>query len=166
MAPDPEQHQSTVGELFALDGRTRDEKPLVNSSVDRCRGQVLSSRNLRELRGVDPIWGSRVCDVGQAEITALLLARDETFPGITALADDLFSILLVLAFTTEGELVFGLSIWDLVDTEPFVGSSQEAREVTLDVFNVVQLWSKRVVDLWTMESASRKFVSARQHSHQ
>jgi hypothetical protein len=88
-----------------------------------------------------------VCDIGQVDIAALLFASDQSVPCIAALADDLLGVLLVLAFATEGELVLGLSVWDLVDTEPLVGSTEEAREVTLDIFNVVQLGSERVVDL-------------------
>jgi len=45
-------------------------------------------------------------------------------------------VLFVLAFTGEGELVLGLSVGDLVDTEPFVGGTEKTREVTLDVLDV------------------------------
>lgn len=55
--------------------------------------------------------------------------------------------LLVLALAGEGELVLGLAIGDLVDTEPLVGSTEKAREVTLNVLNVVELRSQRVVDV-------------------
>lgn len=44
-------------------------------------------------------------------------------------------------------MVLGLSIRDLVDTEPFVGGSQEAWEVALDILNVVELGGERVVDI-------------------
>lgn len=40
---------------------------------------------------------------------------DETTPSFVSLMDDLHSILLVLSFAGEGELVLGLAIWDLVD---------------------------------------------------
>lgn len=56
-------------------------------------------------------------------------------------------LLPVLALAREGELVLGLSIGDLVDTEPLVGGTEETREVTLNVLNVVQLGSERVVDV-------------------
>lgn len=56
-------------------------------------------------------------------------------------------LLSVLALAREGELVLGLSIGDLVDTEPLVGGTEETREVTLNVLNVVQLGSERVVDV-------------------
>ena len=107
----------------------------------------MSWRDLGELRWVNTVWRGRVCHIGQADVSSLLLASDQAFPGITALADDFLSILLVLAFTAEGELILRFSIWDLVDTEPFVGSSEKARKMTFDVFDVVQLGSKRVVDL-------------------
>jgi hypothetical protein len=83
-----------------------------------------------------------------------LLASDQTLPGITAFADDLLGILLVLAFTAEGELVLRLAIWDLVDTEPFVRCSEKAWKMTLDIFNVVQLGRKRVVDLYRVSGMS------------
>lgn len=54
---------------------------------------------------------------------------------------------LVLAFTGEGELVLGLSIGDLVDTEPLVGSAEEAREVALNILNVVELRGQGVLDV-------------------
>ena len=79
-----------------------------------------------------------------------MLASDQTLPSIAAFADDLLGVLLVLAFATERELVFGLAVWDLVDTEPFVGRSEKAREVTLNILDVVELGSKRVVDLVRM----------------
>jgi hypothetical protein len=41
----------------------------------------------------------------------------------------------------------GLSIGDFVDSEPLVGSSDQTRKVPLDILNVVQPRSKRVVDI-------------------
>ena len=55
--------------------------------------------------------------------------------------------LLVLALAGEGELVLGLSVGDLVDTEPLVGGTEETREVALNVLNVVELGGQRVVDV-------------------
>lgn len=55
--------------------------------------------------------------------------------------------LLVLALAREGKLVLRLSVGDLVDTEPFVGSTEKARKVTLNILNVVELRGKRVVDI-------------------
>jgi hypothetical protein len=54
---------------------------------------------------------------------------------------------LVLALASEGELVLGLSVRDLVDTEPLVGGTEEAGQVALDVLNVVQLVGQGVVDV-------------------
>lgn len=56
-------------------------------------------------------------------------------------------ILLVLALAGESELVLGLAIRDLVDTEPLVGSPQQARKVALDILDVIQLRSERVVNV-------------------
>ena len=55
--------------------------------------------------------------------------------------------LLVLALASEGELVLGLAIGDLVDTEPLVGRTEKTGEVALDVLDVVELGGKRVVDI-------------------
>lgn len=52
---------------------------------------------------------------------------------------------LVLALASESKLVLGLAIGDLVDTEPLVGGTQKAGQVALDVLNVVELGSQRVV---------------------
>jgi hypothetical protein len=54
---------------------------------------------------------------------------------------------LVLALASEGELVLGLAVGDLVDTEPLIGRTEETREVALDVLNIVELAGKRVVDV-------------------
>jgi hypothetical protein len=76
---------------------------------------------------VDTVGGALVGDIGQADVPRLLLAGDETLPCFTALLDDLLGVLFVLAFTTEGKLILWLAIWDLVDTEPLIGSSEKAR---------------------------------------
>jgi hypothetical protein len=60
------------------------------------------------------------------------------------LVDDLHGVLLVFGLTGEGELVLRLPIGDLVDPEPLVGCPDETREVTLDIFDIVQLGSERV----------------------
>jgi hypothetical protein len=54
-------------------------------------------------------------------------------------------VLLVFAFSGEGKLVLRLSIWDLVDTEPLVGGSQETREVALDILDVVEFGCQRII---------------------
>lgn len=151
--------------MLQSDGRTRNEEPLVNASIDRSRRNVLSWWDLGELRWVDAIWRGGVCDIGQADVAALLLASNQAFPGIAALADDLLGVLLVLAFTAERELVLGLAIWDLVDTEPFVGSSEQARKVTLHILNVVQLGSKGIVDLLSACQRVVDTVTCSRNSH-
>lgn len=55
------------------------------------------------------------------------------------------NLLLVLAFTSEGELVFGLAVRDLVDTEPLVGGTQKARQVALNILDIVELGGQRIV---------------------
>jgi hypothetical protein len=50
--------------------------------------------------------------------------------------DDAGSVFLVLSFTIESENVFRLAIRDFVDTEPFVGSTNETREVAFNIFNI------------------------------
>ena len=57
------------------------------------------------------------------------------------------NLLLVLALAGESELVLGLAIGDLVDTEPLVGSAEQTGQVALNVLNVVELGSQRVVDV-------------------
>jgi hypothetical protein len=54
-------------------------------------------------------------------------------------------IRLVLALASEGELVLGLAVRDLVDTEPLVGGTEKARQVALNVLDVVELRGQRVV---------------------
>lgn len=132
---------------FILDGRTRNEEPFVDTSINRRRRKVLARRNLGELRLVDAVGRVGVCDIGKVDITTLLLASNQTLPSIAAFADNLLGILLVLALAAECELVLRLAIWDLVDTEPFVGSSEEARQMTFNVLDVIQLGSEWVVDL-------------------
>jgi hypothetical protein len=111
---------------------------------------------------VDPVWGGGICHIGQVDVTRLLFAGDKSLPSIAALADDLFGVFLVLAFTAESKLVLGLAIWDLVDTEPLIGRSEKARQVALDIFDVVKLGSERIVDLGALKSASGKIVSPRE----
>lgn len=100
-----------------------------------------------KLAGVDAVWRGLICNIGQVDASWLLLSSDESVPRIATLTDDLLGVLLVLAFTAESELILRLSVWDLVDTEPLVGGPEKARQVTLDIFNVIQLGSQWVVDL-------------------
>ena len=83
----------------------------------------------------------------QANFALWSLARDELLPSLGALAHNIHGILAVLALAREGELVLGLAIWDLVDTEPLVGGTEKTRQVALDVLDVVELGGERVVDV-------------------
>lgn len=60
-------------------------------------------------------------------------------------SDNLVGVLLVLALTGESELVFRLSIRDLIDTEPLICSPEESREMALYIFNVIELGCQRVL---------------------
>lgn len=75
------------------------------------------------------------------------LALDETLPSLVGLLDDVQGVLLVLGLAREGKLVLGLAIRDLVDAEPLVGGTDEARKVTLNILNVVQLVGKGIGDI-------------------
>jgi len=72
---------------------------------------------------------------------------NETAPGFVGFVDDLHGVLLVFSLAGEGELVLGFTIGNLVDPEPLVGCSDEAGQVTLDILDIIQLRSKRVVDV-------------------
>lgn len=83
----------------------------------------------------------------QSDVTLGGLARDEALPSLSTLADDVHGVFLVLALAGESELVLGLAVGDLVDAEPLVRGPQKAREVALDILDVVQFGSKWVVDV-------------------
>ena len=83
----------------------------------------------------------------QAEIPWSLFSCHQSLPGITALHDNLQSVFLVLALATERELIFGFAVWDFVDSEPLIRCTQKAWQVTLDILNVIQLGSKRIIDV-------------------
>jgi hypothetical protein len=57
------------------------------------------------------------------------------------------NILLIFALARECKLVFRLSIWDFVDTEPLIGSTEKTRQVTLDILDIIQLGGQWVVDV-------------------
>lgn len=80
------------------------------------------------------------------------LASDQTLPGFLALVDDFHSILLVLGLTAESENVFRLSVRDFVDPEPFVGRTEQAREVLLNVLDVWRMTQAFSVKLHAKES--------------
>lgn len=83
----------------------------------------------------------------QVDLARLRLARDELLPCFGAFANNVHRIFAVLALAGEGKLVLWLAVWDLVDTEPLVGGAQEAGQVALNILDIVQTGSKRVVDV-------------------
>lgn len=114
-----------------------------------------STRSGDEPRVVLVLWGlvsswtqaEHVQENLQRDLALGGLARNQALPGLGALTDDVGGVLLVLALAGESELVLGLAVGDLVDTEPLVGGPQETGQVTLDVLDVVELGGKRVVDV-------------------
>jgi hypothetical protein len=126
---------------------TTDEEPLVNGSVDLLGGELLVSRQRRKLVRADARRRVLDSDVGSRNTTSGGLASDETLPGLSALADNVKSVVLVLALASEGKLVLRLAIGNLVDTEPLIGGTEKTGQVSLNVLNVVQLGSERVVDI-------------------
>jgi hypothetical protein len=122
-------------------------EPLGDGRVNWCRGEVGGGRD-GSVGGIILLGESRrvwVGDVADRDIAGRGFAVDETAPGFMGLVDNLHGVLLVLSLAREGELVFGLSVGDLVNPEPLVGSSDETRQVTLDILDVVQLGGERVV---------------------
>jgi hypothetical protein len=83
----------------------------------------------------------------QAEILLGGLASGKLLPGLGTLADNVHGVLLVLALAREGELVLGLAVWDLVDTEPLICGAEETGKVALDVLDIVELGGQWVVDV-------------------
>lgn len=81
----------------------------------------------------------------QVDVTLGGLASDELLPSLGALTDNVHGVLLVLALAREGELVLRLSVGDFVDAEPLVGGAEKAGQVPLDVLDVVEAGSQRVV---------------------
>ena len=86
-------------------------------------------------------------DVIGSSLGGTLAGNSEPLPCLVTFVDDLSGVLLVLRLTRERELVLGLAIGDLVDTEPLVGSTEEAGEVALDILDVVELGRKGVVHI-------------------
>jgi hypothetical protein len=73
------------------------------------------------------------------------LSGNQLLPGLSALTDNIHGVLAVLALSRESELVLRLSVRDLVDTEPLIGGTKKSGKVTLNILNVVELGSKRVL---------------------
>ena len=75
------------------------------------------------------------------------LASHQPLPRLVALVDDLDRVLLALGLARERKHILGLAVGDFVDTEPLVGCADQAGQVALDVLNIVQAGSERVVDV-------------------
>jgi hypothetical protein len=86
-----------------------------------------------------------ICQNLQAKVLLGSLARGELLPCFGTLTDDVHGVLLVLALAREGELILGLAVRDLVNAEPLIRSTQQARQVALDILDVVELGRQRVV---------------------
>jgi hypothetical protein len=114
----------------------------------------------------------------QGDVVGVGLAADKFLPRLSTLTDDihgvpshsvsfefakhrLHNILLILAFARERELVLGLSVRDLVDPEPFIGSPEEARKVSLDILDIYKwlqfhLYGACRIGLYTVELGSKR----------
>lgn len=62
--------------------------------------------------------------------------------------DNLHSVLLAFGLPGEGKDVLGLSIGDLVDPEPLVGRSDQSGQMPLNILDVIEPGSQRVVDVY------------------
>lgn len=126
-------------------GRAGDEEPLVDRLVDRGVWERVGCRNLGRWLVA---WGVGQSGVGQdTSLGVLDVVLDQLLPGRVALGNDLLGVLLVLALAVESKDVFRLAVWNLVDSEPLVGGSQQAWQVLLDVLDVIQLGCQWVVDV-------------------
>jgi len=149
--------------MLGLDSGARNEEPLINRAINLGRRQVLALGDPRRLLRTNSVRRLLVGDVGQVNISSLGLAPDQFLPRIAALSDDFLGVFLVLAFTAEGKLVLWLSVWDLVDSEPLVGSSEKTWEVSLNVLDIVELGSQRVVDVNDDDLPIRLFFVEESH---
>jgi len=95
----------------------------------------------------DTAWRFCDCEVGGRNITWVGLASDELLPSFSTLTDDIRGVLSVFALSSECELVLRLSIWDLIDTEPFIGGPQKTWQVSLNILDIIELWCQWVIDI-------------------
>jgi len=124
-------------------------EPLGDRWVDGCGGQVGGRRDGYVGR-VIPVGIPRGAGVGyiaDGNFARGGVTVDEAAPGLMGLVDDLHGVLLIFSLTGEGELILGLAVGDLVDPEPLVSCPDEPGQVTLDILDIIQLGSERVVDI-------------------
>jgi len=143
--------RGAIVELF-LDGKNSsgssgDEEPLVNAWVDGSRKTVFVLCNRSKLVRGDAAVGVLDSQVGSGNTTSISLAGNESLPSLCTLTYNVSGVLLVLAFTSEGELVLWLSVWNLVDTEPLICGAEKTRKVALNILDIVQLGCQWVVDI-------------------
>ena len=60
---------------------------------------------------------------------------------------DLLCIFAILALAAERELVLWLSVWDLVDSEPLIGGTEETWQMSLNILDIIQLGCQWIVDI-------------------
>lgn len=130
---------------MCLSRGTADEEPFVNRAVNLLSRELLVGRQRRQLVGAKAVDRLRNVGVGNGDTVGRGLAGDETLPSLGALTDNIHGVLPILALASESKLVLGLAVGDLVDAEPLIGGSEKTRQVALDVLNVVEFRSKRVV---------------------
>lgn len=135
--------------LFTSNLSGRDIEPFGNRWVDRCRRLpgVGGYAGVRLVVPPDKGWGVGDGDVAGGQVGGRRLSSDETTPSFMAFMNNLGSVALVLGFSGESKGVFRLSIGDFVDPKPFVGSPDQTRQVPLNVFDIVELGSKRILDI-------------------
>jgi len=143
--------EEPIFEIF-LDGEnssssTRDEEPLVNAWVNRSSRLILMLADRLKLVRGDLAVGVLDSQVGSRNFSSISLAGNESLPCLCTFTDNVSSILLVLAFTSESKLILWLSVWDLVDTEPLVCGAEKTREMALNILNIIQLSSQWIIDI-------------------
>ena len=104
--------------------RTRNEEPLVNRFVNWSIGLSRSSWDGPSNRSRES-WD--ILQSGGSQGNTLVIYRltfNQLLPGFMSLLDNIQAVLLVLSFTRESKLVFWFTIWNLVNSEPFISSLQ------------------------------------------
>ena len=102
-----------------IDNRILNNLSLWNTSIQ----PITSPNSIRtilnqQIRTVNFAIGSLIAD----------LIHDQFNPRLIGFMNDIKRILFVFAFSWKSEIVFWLSVWDLVDSEPFVCCAEETWE--------------------------------------